>query len=40
MLQDLIVGKQGRCVYCGWPSWGFTCSAHRDLLRLDPTFLV
>lgn len=28
----------GFCVYCGRPSMGLACRAHRDLLQTDPHF--
>ena len=30
--------RRGDCVYCGIPCRGMTCSAHKDLLKLDPAY--
>lgn len=31
----------GFCIYCGTPTRGLSCAAHRDLLTLDPnTYLM
>jgi hypothetical protein len=29
---------RGGCVYCGAPTYGRTCAAHRDLLATDPNY--
>lgn len=36
VVHALTVGHRQRCVYCGWPTAGMACRAHRDLLGLDP----
>ena len=36
----IVVEREKRtyreCLYCGQPTRGLACSAHRDLLTLDP----
>ena len=39
LLSDLIAAAKAspfrRCEWCGWPCYGRSCSAHRDLTQLQ-----